>query len=138
MFITCPTGVEQLLTDELKELGIPARKGFRGVYVAKTIENVYKINYCSRLAMRVLWPLLQFRCRDKNDLYNQAKKIEWENYLSLEKTFAIDANVTHPSLKNSLYAALVVKDAICDRFRDSTGERPSVDIKNPDIQLNLF
>lgn len=138
MFIVCGTGLEPLLARELEEMGIPSRKGFRGVYVAQTIENVYKINYLSRIATRVLWPLADFTCCDQNDLYNQAKKIDWSQYLNVNKTFAIDANVSHPNLRNSLFAAFMVKDAICDQFRDKTGARPSVDIAAPDVQLNLF
>lgn len=138
MFVVCGTGLELLLIQELEEIGIPARKGFRGVYVAQTIENVYKINYLSRIATRVLWPLADFSCRDRHELYARAKKIDWSLYLNVNKTFAIDANVTHPNLKNSLFAALVIKDTICDQFRDKFGSRPNVDISNPDVQLNLF
>ncbi len=102
------------------------------------MENVYKINYTSRIAARVLWPLVEFRCLDKEDLYNFARKIDWGLYLNVNQTFAIDANVSHKNLRNSLYAALVVKDAICDYFRDKCGKRPSIDTANPDVQLNLF
>ena len=102
------------------------------------MENVYKVNYESRIATRVLWPLMHFACPDKEALYLMSKKLAWQRFLKLGQTFAIDANVNHPKLTNSLYAALVVKDAICDVFRDSTGQRPSIDIQNPDIQLNLF
>ncbi len=139
IFVTCASGIEPLLIEELQQLGIHTlRKGFRGVYVAQEMEAVYLINYCSRLATRVLWPLAQFSCPDREALYQAAKKIEWPLYLDLEKTFAIDANVSHPQLRNSLFAALVVKDAICDRLRESLGGRPSIDIKEPDLQLNLF
>lgn len=138
LFITCGSGLELLLIDELKLLGIHARKGFRGVYAPQTMENVYLINYCSRIATRVLWPLSEFPCRDRNQLYAEAKKIDWTRYLNLEKTFAIDANVTHPNLRNSLFASFVVKDAICDQFRDKCGARPSVDVASPHVQLNLF
>jgi putative N6-adenine-specific DNA methylase len=138
LFITCGFGLEPVLSDELHELGITSRKGFRGVYIPQTTENMFTVNYCSRIATRVLWPLASFNCNDRTDLYNAAKKIDWSLYLDLQTTFAIDANVTHHNLKNSLFAAFVVKDAICDQFRDRTGERPSVNIANPDIQLNLF
>src|SRR5438105_501956 len=108
LFVTCPGNIENLLASELKHMRV--RIGFRGVYVPKTIENVYYINYCSRIATRVLWPLIQFRCRNREDLYAEARKIDWSLYLDTKRTFAIDANVTHKNLRNSLYAALVVKD----------------------------
>lgn len=139
LFVSCPHYFEEILLKELKSLGIEKlRMGFCGVYVPMKIENVYLINYCSRVATRVLWPLIRFACPTKEALYTMAKKVEWSRYLSTEKTFAIDANVSHPLLKNSLYASLVVKDAICDYFRDKVGERPSVNIQEPDVQLNLF
>jgi putative N6-adenine-specific DNA methylase len=139
LFVTCASGFEPLLIEELGQLGIRTRrKGFRGVYVDQEMEAVYLINYRSRLATRVLWPLAQFACPDREALYEAAKKIDWQIFLDLEKTFAIDANVSHPKLRNSLFAALVVKDAICDNLRESLGGRPSIDIKNPDLQLNLF
>lgn len=139
LFVTCANHLENLLSQELKELGISSRKGFCGVYAPKTLENVYTINYCSRITTRILWPIASFLCRDRHDLYIQAKKIDWTLYLSMKKSFAVDSNVSyHPNLRNSLFAALVVKDAICDQMRDRFGRRPNVDIKNPDIQLNLF
>ena len=138
IFVTCPGDIELPLLDELQEMGISGRKSLRGVFVPKTIENAYAINYNSRLATRVLWPLLNFRCKDREDLYNYAKKINWSLYLNAGKTFAIDSNVSHPNLRNSLFAAFVVKDAICDQLREKTGLRPSVDVASPDVQLNLF
>ena len=139
LFISCAEALEPLLYLELEELGIEdLKKGFRGVFAPRTLENVFKINYLSRLATRVLWPLASFRCPDKEALYAEAKKIPWLDFLDESQTFAIDSNVSHPNLRNSLFAAQVVKDAICDQIREKRGGRPSVDIKNPDVQLNLF
>lgn len=141
LFVICPFYLETLLLKELAGLGLSGmRKIPGGVYVPQTVEAIYKINYCSRIATRVLLPLVQFPCRDREDLYREAKKIDWSLYLDLKKTFAIDANViSHPTLRNSLFAALIVKDAICDSLREKWGgERPSIDIANPDVQFNLF
>lgn len=140
LFVTCGQGLEALLQAELEGLGYAGiTHGFRGVYVPfNSLEPVYHINYCSRLATRVLLPIKKFRCQDSKALYQEVSEIDWKKYIPRKKTIAIDANVTHPLLKNSLYAAQVTKDAICDQLRERTGERPSVDSKNPDIQLNLF
>jgi len=139
LFITCPPLLENLLAEELQELGIPARRWPRGVSAPMSMENVYKINYGSRMATRVLWPLAHFDCPDRETLYNEAKKIAWTDYLTLDKTFAIDANVTHnPAFRNSHFAGLVVKDALCDVFREKTEKRPSVEIYNPAVQFTLF
>lgn len=138
IFVTCAAELEYLLIDELKKLGITAKKGSCGVYIPQEMRNVYAVNYCSRIATRVLWPLSHFRCRDRHDLYREAKNIDWQKYIPAGKTIAIDSNVSHPNLRNSHFAALVVKDAICDQLREKTGVRPNVDIAAPDVQFNLF
>ena len=139
IFISCASGLETLLQKELIALGIPKiRRSFRGVFAPREIRYVYLINYCSRIASRVLWPVARFSCYDQHSLYSEARKVPWHKYLSPEKTFAIDPNVSHPALRNSLFAAQVLKDALCDYFREQTGSRPSVDVQNPNVQLNLF
>lgn len=140
LFVTCPPEVEQLLLEELADLGIlRVRVGFRGVYVDEwDWSTLYKINYASRIASRVLLPLSHFKCFHQKSLYYCASQIDWSLFLPRGKTFAIDANVTHTELRNSLFAAQVVKDAICDQLRAKTGTRPSVDPQNPDVQINLF
>ncbi len=140
LFISCAGNLEPYLLSELKELGIEhVRRGHRGVYAPRTMENVYLINYCSRIATRVLWPLIRFPCPHREALYTAAQMIDWQHYFSPNDLLAIDANIDdHPTLRNSHFAALVVKDAICDSLRDSKGWRPSVDLENPTVQLNLF
>ena len=139
LFISCPEHIEQLLLDELRSLGLKdLRKGSRGVFAPLSMRAVYLANYCSRLATRVICPLISFSCRNRNDLYRAARDIPWTKFFKSNETFAIDSNVTHPNLSNSLFAAQVMKDGICDQLREKTGTRPSVDVKNPDIQLNLF
>ncbi len=139
LFVTCPHFFEELLVKELHALGIQrVFPGYCGVCIPKTLENVWTANYCSRIATRVLWPIASFPCRGKEDLYAQCKKLRWSDYLNCKKTFAIDSNVQHPTLKNSLFAAFVVKDAICDWFRETVQERPSINTVSPDVQLNLF
>lgn len=140
LFVSCSQGLEPLLAEEMSELGFAqVTPGYRGVYVGDySMEAIYRINYCSRLASRVLLPISRFRCRDKHSLYKGIAGIDWLRYIPKGKTFAIDANVDHRELRNSLFAAQVAKDAICDQFREKTGDRPVVDVQDPDIQLNLF
>lgn len=139
LVITCGSGLEPLLAEELIELGYPNPKaGFRAVTVEGDLEAIYKINYNSRIGTRVLMPLKSFRCRDAKSLYEALRDENWPGFIPAGKSFAIDANVNHPNLRNSLYAAQVVKDAICDKFREETGDRPRVNPKRPDVQLNLF
>ncbi|WP_195155545.1 THUMP domain-containing class I SAM-dependent RNA methyltransferase [Candidatus Protochlamydia phocaeensis] len=140
LFVSCATALEPLLMDELKELGFNhLHVGYRGVFVEEwDWSAIYKINYASRLASRVLLPIARFKCFDRRSLYRHIFEINWPAYLKDGQTFAIDANVHHRELRNSLFAAQVAKDAICDVMRQKVGRRPSVDLQNPDIQLNLY
>jgi len=140
LFVTCASALEPLLMEELAEMGISSLyMGYRGVYINEwNWKTVYQINYSSRIASRVLLPMLRFRCFDRRSLYRHAMEIDWTQYLKEGWTFAIDANVHHRELRNSLFAAQVVKDAICDQMRQRKGKRPSVQIQHPDLQLNLF
>jgi putative N6-adenine-specific DNA methylase len=139
LFVSCAQGLEPLLLEEIRALGgRDLREGFRGVFVNGPFEIIYRINYGSRLASRVLLPLKHFRCYNQEALYKGVSGVDWLRYIPGNKTFAIDANVTHKFLRNSLFAAQVVKDAICDQFRNARGMRPNVDVKNPDVQLNLY
>jgi putative N6-adenine-specific DNA methylase len=139
LFVTCPHGFESLLEKELLSLGVAkVFPSFCGVMVPKNMKNVFIINYESRIATRVLWPIAEFNCSGKEDLYSNCRKINWSLFLNPRKTVAIDSNVKHPKLTNSMFASLVVKDAFCDYFREKTGVRPSIDTQHPDVQLNLF
>jgi putative N6-adenine-specific DNA methylase len=140
LFVSCAPALEPLLMDELTELGVHhLHIGYRGVFVDQwDWSTVYQINYGSRLASRVLLPLARFKCFDRHSLYRHIFEIDWSNYIQAGQTFAIDANVHHRELRNSLFAAQVVKDAICDQIRQKVGRRPSIDLHNPTIQLNLY
>ncbi len=140
LFVSCPPTLEPLLIEELKELGLPSvQLGYRGGFVHEwDWPAIYRINYASRLASRVLLPLLKFRCLNRQALYRHASEVDWSLYLKKGWTFAIDAHVHHQELRNSLFAAQVVKDAICDQMRHQFGERPSVQIQHPDVQIHLF
>ena len=125
LFVTCGQGLEEILCSELRELGIAnVKPGFRGAYVENgAMDEVYRINYCSRIAGRVLLPLSRFRCRDRKSLYEGSAEIDWLKYIPRGKTFAIDANVNHPELRNSLYAAKLLKTrfAISFAIKSATG-----------------
>lgn len=139
LFVSCGHGLEQLLADELTELGYAdVLLGSSGVYVSVDESGIYRINYQSRIASRVLLPLARFACDRADDLYNATREIDWSRYIKPGQTIAVDANVNHEEIRNSLFGAQTVKDAICDQLRESAGFRPSVDLRSPDIQLNLF
>ena len=98
---------------------------------------MYKANFCLRTAIRILKPIKNFTAKDADEVYNQIQAIPWEEYLDVNKTFAIDAVVFSEEFRHSKFVSYKVKDAIVDYFRKKTGKRPSVRINNPDVLLNI-
>lgn len=137
-FAQVPGMMEELCKDELIEIGASdVEVTYRGVYFKSDLSTLYKINYTSRLISRVLAPLITFHCNNTNVLIKTAKKIHWEDFCSIEKTFAISSSVAKSNITNSLYASQCLKDAIADYFREKYGKRPNVETVNPDVRLNL-
>ena len=124
--------------EELTELGAKNLSlEFRGIWFTASKPDFYRITYQSRLLSRILIPLITFACPDKDTLYKEARKIRWEEVMSVKHTFSITANVSESSITHSNFAGLRVKDAIADYFRDRTNRRPNVDPKNPGIIINV-
>ncbi|HBE02042.1 MAG: hypothetical protein A2096_01500 [Spirochaetes bacterium GWF1_41_5] len=141
LFITCQKSLEPVLYKELETRGfLPVSTGIRGISIkSEGMQTVYRANYLLRTAMRVLWPLSSFSCRDRNDLYENAMKVAWENYVPIDTTFSVQANAANnQNIRNSLFACQVVKDAVCDRLRNIHKKRPFVNTKSPQIIINLF
>lgn len=137
-FAPCTLGLEPALAWEVEGLGAEAiREQKGGVAFAGDLELGYRANLWLRTAIRVQEKLFQGRCRDDRDLYELCRRIDWAELMSLETTFAIDATVRDSGITHSKYAALRCKDAICDQFRDATGERPSVDTTAPDLPIKV-
>lgn len=131
-------GLEEVLIEELTELGITEiEKANRAVTFYATKEELYKANIWLRTANRLIMPFKEFTIKSDDDLYNQIKKIEWEDIFDVTQTFAIDSTVFSPLFNHTKYAAFKAKDAIADRFRDKFDKRPDVDTANPDIRINI-
>jgi len=137
-FASTPKGLEALLADELRALGaVTVQPVTAGVAFGGELETALRVCLWSRLASRVFLPLLEFAAPTPEALYTSCYDFPWEEHFSAERTLAIDATLVRAKLTHSHYAALKVKDAIVDRFRDRSGSRPSVDPREPDIRLNL-
>ncbi len=131
-------GLEELAADELKELGArDIQTQYRGVRFSGDHGILYRCNYRSRLVSRILAPLATFGCHSDKVLYRKAGQIDWGRFLDTGDTFAVYANVSDSKINHSKYAALRLKDAVVDQFRDRTGKRPSIDSKNPDVWISL-
>ena len=131
-------GLEEILAEELTALGAnDIQIGRRMVSFTGDKRMMYKANFCLRTAIRILKPIKNFTAKDADEVYNQIQAIPWEEYLDVNKTFAIDAVVFSEEFRHSKFVSYKVKDAIVDYFRDKTGKRPSVRINNPDVLLNI-
>jgi putative N6-adenine-specific DNA methylase len=137
-FAQMADGLKEAGTEELSELGAEdISPDYSGVYFRADKSTLYRINYQTRIISRCLAPLISYACNDTDTLYQKAKQIEWEDFFPDGNTFAVSGNVSNSTISHSKYAALRLKDAIADYFKEKTGKRPDVSVRNPDIQLNL-
>jgi len=131
-------GFESVLARELRNLGAQEiKEGVRNVQFKGDKGFMYKANLALRTAIRILVPIHSFTLKNEDELYANLQKINWENYLDLNKTFAINSAVHSDYFTNSLYVSLKSKDAIVDFFRRKYQKRPNVDIKHPDVLFNI-
>ena len=133
---TCPKGMEQLLADELGAIGASEiKQTVAAVHFQGAMQVAYRACLWSRLANRILMPLLTFKLDSTDDLYSNAVEIPWEEHLTEDNSIAIDFIGTSKHIDNSMYGAQLLKDAVVDRIRRVAGGRPNVDAKSPDIRI---
>jgi len=101
------------------------------------IDATQRLNLHSRLAQRVLWQVASGPYADEDDLYRLARGVEWGEWITPRQTLRVDVTARHCALHSLQFAALRIKDAVCDHLREQTGERPSVDTRHPDLGLHL-
>jgi putative N6-adenine-specific DNA methylase len=131
-------GFEELLAKELTQLGAQeVAIGIRSVSFVGDKGFMYKANLALRTAIKILKPIHSFKVRNEKELYDNIYNMSWEQYLKPSGTLAVDATVHSTQFTHSLYIAQKTKDAIVDKFRDNTGERPNVDLKFPDLKVNV-
>ncbi len=131
-------GLEPVLAKELTELGADnVQIGRRMVSFTGDKEMMYRANFQLHTAIRILKPIAHFKAKSADDVYEEVKKIDWTQYVGLEKTFAVDSVVFSEEFRHSKFVSYKVKDAIVDQFREKTGKRPNISVANPDIRLNM-
>jgi putative N6-adenine-specific DNA methylase len=139
LFLPCAGGVEALLADEVTRIaGTKAESGRGGVWVEGDERTAMALNLESRLAQRVLWPLIEGRYRDEHDLYDLARRVPWNDWITPAQTLRVDTSAVRSPLRSLNFASLRIKDAVCDVLREATAERPSVDTQRPDLPIALF
>ena len=131
-------GLEEILAGELLAIGAnDIEIGRRMVSFTGDKEVLYRANFCCRTALRILKPIYHFKAKDADTVYKEVKKVAWENYMSLDKTFAIDSVIYSEDFNHSKFVAYRTKDAIVDYFMEKHNKRPSVRVNNPDLYINI-
>ena len=131
-------GFEEILAKELRNLGAGnVEVGVRNVAFDGDNGFMYKANLCLRTAIKIIKPISSFQVFNEDDLYRKIYRMDWAEYLSVDDTFAIDATVFSDNFTHSLYVSQKTKDAIADKFRETDGKRPNVDVKSPDLRINI-
>lgn len=139
LFLPCAAGVETWLAEEVQRVLPQAQvhTGRGGVGVDGDPIDVMALNLESRLAQRVLAEVAAGPYGSEDDLYALARSVDWQQWITPEHTLRVDTTAQRSPLRSLNFAALRVKDAVCDHLREATGERPSVDTQHPDLQLVL-
>lgn len=130
--------MEAILADELKSFGAKdIRQDYRGVHFKGDQKLLYTLNYNVRTALRFLEKISSFEVTDASSLYDNIYQISWDVWFGVDQTFCVDVVGTNPSLKNTQFTAVKIKDAIVDKFRATKGKRPSISTEQPGCRLHF-
>ena len=140
LFLPCAAGVEEYLAPEILQItGLPPgciTKQRGGVAVRTSFAHAMLLNLYSRLSQRVLVLVSYTEYRNEQDLYRAAMQVEWERWFTPAQSIKIEVTAQHSPLTSLNFAALKVKDAVCDRFREvAGGVRPDVNTQWPDVRI---
>jgi putative N6-adenine-specific DNA methylase len=137
LFLPCAGGVEPYLLQEVQRIGCNDAQALKGgVLVNGAWRDAMQLNLHSRLASRVLVQLQRSEYRHEQDIYDAATNVAWEAWFGVRQTFKVEITAQKSPLKSLNFAALRIKDAVCDRFRDKVGERPNVETRWPDVRVH--
>ncbi|MDF2551345.1 MAG: class SAM-dependent methyltransferase [Chryseobacterium sp.] len=131
-------GLETVLGEEIKKLGgknVELKN--RAVNCEGDLGFLYKINYSARTALKILVPIEEFKAYNETKFYEKLFKFEWDDFMSVDQTFAIDSTVNSERFSHSQFMTFKMKDAIVDFFQNRYGRRPSIETKSPDIKFHL-
>jgi putative N6-adenine-specific DNA methylase len=135
-FAVAPRGLTPVLEQELKSFGLNVYDtNASGVFFKGSWEDCYLANLKSRIASRILKPLIDFPAYQGEELYNNVIKHDFTKYIDPNQTLKVDASVSESMIHDQRFVALKIKDAIVDQFRDKFGVRPNVDTAKPDMQI---
>ena len=138
-FATCPRGLETVLAQELADCGalnvqpVDGGASFTGVF-----EICYRANLQSRVATRILWRVGQGNYASEDDIYQAVLKLDWKEWFSVDRNFMVKVTGVKCPLKSLEFVTLRIKDAVCDRFRQSLNRRPDINTREPDVRVHAY
>ena len=138
-FAPCPRGLEAVLHNDLEAMGAQqVRSTEGGVHFSGDWPLCYRANLESRIASRILWRVKETQYRTEQDIYQTAFALQWQRWFAVTHTIRVNTTAIRCALKSLEFITLLVKDAVCDRFRAHCNERPSVDTLDPDVRIHVF
>ncbi len=138
-FATCPRGLEVVLVDELTKLGaakVEMTDGGAGFSGEKTL--AWRANLESRVATRILWRVGRIPYKNEDDIYKAALALAWPSWFDVSRTMMVKVTAVKSPLKSLEFITLRIKDAVCDKFRQVGGTRPSIDTREPDVRIHAY
>ena len=131
-------GLEPILAEEIKKLGgknVEVKN--RAVNCEGDLGFLYKINYSARTALKILVPISTFKAYNESKFYDKLFKFEWDQFMDVDQTFAIDSTVNSERFSHSQFMTFKMKDAIVDYFQNKYHRRPVIETRSPDIKFHL-
>ena len=139
ILVTCPKACSGYLKRELEELGyVVDREVAAGVFIRGDIADCMHLNLHLRTGLRVLWEVSSFAARDGEALYRRAVRLPWETWIPSKGYVSIISSIRNETIDNTQFANLKLKDALVDRIRDKTGERPDSGNDNDKAVVFLY
>jgi len=138
-FAPCPRGLEEVLDQELRALGIALTKpAVGGVSFEAPWATMYWVNLWSHIASRVLWEVGHRSYHTEEDVYRAVYGLAWPDWFTADRTIKVRVSAHRCPLPSLDFITLRIKDAICDKFVAVKGKRPTVDTKHPDLRIDAF
>ncbi|HEU5147473.1 MAG TPA: class I SAM-dependent RNA methyltransferase [Chryseosolibacter sp.] len=139
IIITCSKRLSPYLEQDVRELGYAVERTFpTGVEMNGTVNDCIRLNLNLRCASQVLYSLRTFSANSPDDVYRHVKNFPWEEILPEDGYFSVTNQVDHPTVNNSMFVNVKVKDAIVDRMREKTKRRPNSGSSLDAAVIHLF
>ncbi len=128
ILVTCPKGVSPYLKQEIQALDFPVLSEWdTAIQTEGTLRDTLVLNLRLRTAQRVLYKMETFIVGTPGVLYQRINAMPWENLLHASGPaayFCVTSIADNPSITDSRFVNVKVKDAIADRMRAQCGSRP--------------